>query len=78
MKELQWLTDSYGRARNALYLGNLYVGSLFFHEDKEHHLGRPWRGWFMNDDEGHSVGWFTTADEARTAVQNAFHKATGI
>lgn len=54
-----------GWRRNELYLGGIYVGevhSLKPHRDK-------WRGWFMSEADGDSIGEYETRDEAVKAVE---------
>ena len=68
-----WRNDSFGNPMAALYVGNAFIGVI----QNIVHPGmstkkKPWRGWFMSDVDGESVGWFETADEARTAVEAAF------
>ncbi len=69
-----WRTDAFGRPNFAFYAGNAYIGAI---QDAGAHvkhfpLGKPWRGWFMSDDDGRATGWFATADEARASVEAAF------
>jgi hypothetical protein len=40
------------------------------------HEAKPWRAWFMNDDEGNPIGYYATEDDARKALES--HLADAI
>lgn len=60
---LLWKNDEFGRDRRALYLENIYVGSVV-----GPHKGK-WRAWFSSDADGSEVGKFDTEQEARDALE---------
>jgi hypothetical protein len=69
---LEWRRDAFGCAESALYFGCAYIGAIMHWEMNPKRSETPFRGWFMNDDEGREIGWFATADEARAAVVARF------
>ncbi len=74
--DLEWRADGFGEPLQALYLGDLYVGAILHIRSGERSQA-PWRAWFMSDDEGNSIGWFTDPDDARKAVVTALIAALG-
>ena len=74
--EPKWKQDVLGHNRQALYIGGLCVGAIMNAEGSEWvNPLNPWRGWFMDDDDGNETGWFATADEARASVEAALKAA---
>jgi hypothetical protein len=69
--QIEWRKDCYGHEAQALYLGDLCVGSILHST----HRTDGWRGWFSNDDEGNETGWFNSAEEARTSVEKTLFAA---
>ena len=42
------------------------AGMLKFYES---HEAKPWRAWFMDTDEGNSIGFYASENEARVALE---------
>jgi len=70
MTLFQWRKDGFGNPEYALFLGDLYVGSIM----RLSHNGK-WRAWFMDGDEGNEVDQYDQPDDARRAVENALIEA---
>lgn len=75
--EIEWRKDGFGKDHQALYLGGLWVGSIMYLTDRNG-LGTTWRGWFNCDDDGDETGWFPTAEEARTSVEQKLFNAIQV
>lgn len=58
----------------ALYIGNLCIGNLI-ELDHPNHPGTSWRPWIMTDEDGKSLGWFASEQEARDVLVDAALKA---
>lgn len=76
--EIEWRKDGFGKDACALYLGGLCVGHIMGVSTHPPHLAGQWRGWFMDDDDGHATGWFPTAEQARTSVEAKLFDAIKI
>lgn len=54
---------------NELRVGGIHVGAI--NHMRGHCLGRDWRAWVMDDEDGRCVGWFPTEREAKDALEDA-------
>ncbi len=70
---LNWRNDCYGDPDMALYIGGLNIGHILLsHQPRD--TGQ-WRAWLMTDEDGESIGWFETKEEAKVALVAAATKA---
>lgn len=77
--EIEWKTDGFGREHRALYLGGLCVGHIMeLASYKDYGFAGPFRGWFMNDDDGSETGYFMTEEDARASVELKLFEAIQI
>src|SRR4051812_24449669 len=69
---LAWREDEWGNPERALYLGRLRVGSVM-----QIRVAKPkqFRAWIQDSEEGLTVGWFATEQEARDALVSAVLEA---
>lgn len=65
--ELSWRADNRGNDGRALFVGDIFVGEVL-HSQRGPDQEAPWLAWFLNDDDGWEVGWFSTEQEAKDAL----------
>jgi hypothetical protein len=68
---LYWRDDSFGNTAMALYVGGLCIGYVMPISKNPLRAERPWRVWLMTNEEGGSLGWHKTEQEAKDALVDA-------
>lgn len=71
-----WDLYKYGPASDAPdYIKTNHINSRIYYEKRE---SAPWRAWISSEEDGNELGWFSTEELAKNALEEAVIKLVSM